>query len=189
MNTSNKKEKGFSLIELSMVISVIALLLVLLNFAYTSVRDNADVQSLTDFLEFHMLTAVQQCENRRGDLSGCNNETIIALTPAVNRNSSWKKSAWSVKVPESRQDSAKLKKSIMKDIEEGKKLRYELLMEYDLMNFLNRNPSGGPMKTPSPDMDGFRADFIIKLNKIERVRATSCQTAHICIGYAPSFGM
>jgi prepilin-type N-terminal cleavage/methylation domain-containing protein len=84
INKSTKGQKGFSLIELSMVISVIALLLIAANFAFNSVKDNLNVQEVTEALEFHFVTAAQQCQNRRGnrDLTSCDTVAgIVAVSP------------------------------------------------------------------------------------------------------------
>jgi prepilin-type N-terminal cleavage/methylation domain-containing protein len=79
-NQSTKAQKGFSLIELSMVIAVIALLLIAANFAFTSVQNNLAVKQATEELEFHFPIAVQQCQYRRGprDLTEC--DTVAQIT-------------------------------------------------------------------------------------------------------------
>jgi prepilin-type N-terminal cleavage/methylation domain-containing protein len=79
-NQATKAQKGFSLIELSMVISVIALLLIAANFAFTSVQSNLAVKQVTEELEFYFPVAVQQCQYRRGprDLTEC--DTVAQIT-------------------------------------------------------------------------------------------------------------
>ena len=89
INKSTKLQKGFSLIELSMVIAVIALLLIAAAFTFTSIKNNLDIQEATDTLRFHFLAAVKQCENRRGDLLGCNANTIIAVSPLTSTATPW----------------------------------------------------------------------------------------------------
>jgi prepilin-type N-terminal cleavage/methylation domain-containing protein len=97
-NQSTKAQKGFSLIELSMVIAVIALLLIAANFAFNSVKDNLERQEATEALEFHFRTAVQQCQNRRGnrDLRSCGaTAAIIAVSPLASTTTPFG-DAWSV---------------------------------------------------------------------------------------------
>ena len=89
INKQIKQQKDFSLIELSMAIAVIALLLIAVNFAFNSVRQNLRVDEAVKVLEFHMVSAVQQCMNRRGNLTGCDYDAIFASTPIVDRASPW----------------------------------------------------------------------------------------------------
>jgi prepilin-type N-terminal cleavage/methylation domain-containing protein len=100
-NQSTKAQKGFSLIELSMVISVIALLLIAANFAFNSVKRNLDVQEVTEALEFHFVTAVQQCQNRRGNrnLTSCGTvAAITAVSPLASATTPFG-DTWGVAVP------------------------------------------------------------------------------------------
>jgi prepilin-type N-terminal cleavage/methylation domain-containing protein len=97
-NQSTKAQKGFSLIELSMVIAVIALLLIAANFAFNSVKDNLNRQEVTEALEFHFRTAAQQCQNRRGnrDLTTCDTTAaILAVSPLASTTTPFG-ATWSV---------------------------------------------------------------------------------------------
>jgi prepilin-type N-terminal cleavage/methylation domain-containing protein len=97
-NQATKAQKGFSLIELSMVISVIALLLIAANFAFTSVQSNLAVKQATEELEFYFPVAVQQCQYRRGtrDLTECDTVAQITAVSALSSNATPWGDTWTV---------------------------------------------------------------------------------------------
>ena len=61
----------------------------MLTLAFTSIRNNQDLNETINFLTIHMVTAVQQCQNRRGDLEGCDKDAIIALSPITGLVTPW----------------------------------------------------------------------------------------------------
>ena len=96
---ATKAQKGFSLIELSMVISIMGLLLVGTNLAFNSARKNINEQQATEALEFHFPAAVLQCQNRRNgiDLTACTAGAIQTASALTDTRTPWG-SNWSVVV-------------------------------------------------------------------------------------------
>ena len=168
-----KQQKGFSLIELSMVISVIALLLIIANFAFTSIRNNIDVQNAVEAVEFHMVTAVQQCQNRRGggDLRGCNTAAVIAVSPISSMQTPWG-NTWTIAVPSGTATSPGGAKSgrALTEAADGTISVVDLAIKYPF--------------TGAPDASSIASDLAIKLNAINGIKAAS-SGADLFVDYAP----
>ena len=63
-----QKQKGFSLIELSLVIAIIAILTVGINLAYNAIKDNIAFNKTIETIEYTFLNAAQSCLNQAGTL-------------------------------------------------------------------------------------------------------------------------
>ena len=92
-----KQQKGFSLIELSLVIAVIAILTVGINLAYNAITDNLALNRTVETLEFTFLSAAQSCLNQAGDLTAalCT-ATVIQSVSKLENTATPYGDAWSV---------------------------------------------------------------------------------------------
>jgi len=82
------KQKGFNLIELSLVIAVAAILTVGINLAYTAIKGNIAFNKAIETMEFTFLGAAQKCFNQAGTLVDtiCTKEAIISLSKLQNNS-------------------------------------------------------------------------------------------------------
>jgi len=90
-----QKQKGFSLIELSLVIAVIAVLTVGINLAYNAIKSNLAFNKVVETLQYTFVSAAQSCLNQSGSLAAatCTAPIIISLSrlkdTAVPFGSAW----------------------------------------------------------------------------------------------------
>ena len=97
-----KQQKGFSLIELSLVIAVIAVLTVGINLAYNAIKSNLAFNKVVETLQYTFVSAAQSCLNQSGTLAAatCDAPTIVSLSrlkdTAIPFGSAWTVSATTI---------------------------------------------------------------------------------------------